>query len=96
MKLLISLVFIPFVSLSQVFVHIDTDSILIGDQFQLVFSASESTALPTYNDSIGAIEILSKSHIDSIVQKRQHPIFSKIHPNSLGKWHLLHSYYKHG
>ena len=69
MKLLISLVFIPFVSLSQVFVHIDTDSILIGDQFQLVFSASESTALPTYNDSIGAIEILSKSHIDSIVQK---------------------------
>lgn len=69
MKFLISLVFIPFVSLSQVFVHSDTDSILIGDQFQLVISATESSALPSYNDSIGAFEILSKSHIDSTVQK---------------------------
>ena len=69
MKLLISLVLIPFVSLSQVFVHSDTDSILIGDQFQLVISATESSALPSYNDSIGAFEILSKSHIDSTVQK---------------------------
>lgn len=69
MKLLISLFFIPFVSLSQVFVHSDTDSILIGDQFQLVISATESSALPSYNDSIGAFEILSKSHIDSTVQK---------------------------
>ena len=76
MKLLISLVFIPFVSLSQVFVHIDTDSILIGDQFQLVFSASESTALPTYNDSIGAIEILSKI-TSTASSKKTAPYFLK-------------------
>ena len=79
MKLLISLVFIPFVSLSQVFVHSDTDSILIGDQFQLVISATESSALPSYNDSIRAFEILSKSHIDSTVQKTA-PYFLKNTP----------------
>lgn len=71
MKALIYLLLIPMFSLSQVVVSIDKDSILIGDQFQLRITSIGNDSLPNLNDSIGSIEILSKSTIDSIVQENE-------------------------
>ncbi|MBL6657727.1 MAG: hypothetical protein ISR00_05285 [Flavobacteriales bacterium] len=68
MKQLIFLLLAPFYLFGQMSVKIDTDTILIGDQIKLSVESNsiEGELFPNFNDSIGPLEILSKSNIDSI------------------------------
>jgi len=67
MKQLIFLILSPIYLFGQLNLSVDTNSILIGDQIQLHIEGLyiENDSFPSFNDSIGGIEILSKSNIDS-------------------------------
>ena len=67
MKQLLFLLLTPLYLFGQLNVEIDTDTILIGDQIQLSFecNAIEGELFPNFNDSIGPLEILIKSNVDS-------------------------------
>ena len=67
MKQLLFLLLTPLNLFGQLNVEIDTDTILIGDQIQLSFecNAIEGELFPNFNDSIGPLEILIKSNVDS-------------------------------
>lgn len=68
MKQLLFLLLAPLYLFGQLNVEIDTDTILIGDQIKISFecNAIEGELFPNFNDSIGPLEILSKSNVDSI------------------------------
>lgn len=68
MRKIILLVFIPFTLLAQINVKIDTTNMLIGDQIEFSIQAVvlDDQSLPFFNDTIGPLEIISKSTVDSL------------------------------
>lgn len=66
MRKLIVLVFFPFILVAQTTVVSEKDSILIGDQIQMTFTTKASNPLAVFSDTIGSLEIISKSEIDSV------------------------------
>jgi len=67
MKQLIFLLLTPFYLFGQLTLTVDTNTILIGDQIQLRVDCyyTDGSTFPSFNDSIGGLEIISKSTIDS-------------------------------
>ena len=68
MKQLLFLLLTPLYLFGQLNVKIDTDTILIGDQIKLSIECNsvEGELFPNFSDSIGPLEILTKSNVDSI------------------------------
>ena len=68
MKKLLILLLLPTVMFAQLSVKVDSTNILIGDQinFSIVANILEGDSLPHFSDTIGALEIVSKSLVDSI------------------------------
>ena len=68
MKKLLILLLLPTAMFAQFSVKVDSTNILIGDQINFSIEANifEGDILPHFNDTIGALEIISKSEVDSI------------------------------
>lgn len=68
MKQLIFLILAPLYLFGQLNLKVDTNNILIGDQIQFNIDCYtiKGGDFPNFSDSIGGLEILSKSKIDSI------------------------------
>ena len=68
MKKLLILLLLPTAMFAQLSVKVDSTNILIGDQINYSVQANilEGDSLPHFNDTIGALEIVSKSLVDSI------------------------------
>ena len=68
MKKLLILLLLPTTMFAQLSVKVDSTNILIGDQINFSIAANifDGDSLPNFTDSIGALEIVSKSVIDSI------------------------------
>ena len=68
MKKLLILLLLPTVIFAQFSVKIDSTNILIGDQINFSIQANilDGDSLPHFTDSIGDLEIISKSRIDSL------------------------------
>ena len=68
MKNLLLLLLLPTTIFAQLSVKVDSTNILIGDQINFSIEANilEGDSLPHFSDTIGAIEIVSKSLVDSI------------------------------
>lgn len=67
MKQLIFLLLTPLHLFGQLSLKVDTNSILIGDQIQLNINCYtiDGSEFPNFKDSIGGLEIISKSKIDT-------------------------------
>ena len=67
MKKLIILLLLPSALFAQLSVKVDSTNILIGDQINFSIKANvfEGENLPYFTDTIGALEIVSKSVLDS-------------------------------
>lgn len=67
MKQLIFLLLTPLCLFGQLSLKVDTNSILIGDQIQLSINCYtiDGSEFPNFKDSIGGLEIISKSKIDT-------------------------------
>ena len=68
MKKLLILLLLPTVMFAQLSVKVDSTNILIGDQINFSIEANilDGDSLPHLTDTIGALEIVSKSLVDSI------------------------------
>ena len=68
MKKLLILLLLPTAMFAQLSVKVDSTNILIGDQINFSIEANifEGDSLPYFTDAVGALEIVSKSLIDSI------------------------------
>ena len=68
MKKLLTLLLLPTTIFAQLSVKVDSTNILIGDQINYSIQAelSDGDSLPHFTDKIGALEIVSKSLVDSI------------------------------
>ena len=68
MKKLLILLLLPTAMFAQFSVKVDSTNILIGDQINFSIEANifEGDILPHFTDTIGALEIISKSEVDSI------------------------------
>jgi hypothetical protein len=68
MKKLLILLLLPTAMFAQFSVKVDSTNIFIGDQINFSIEANifEGDILPHFNDTIGALEIISKSEVDSI------------------------------
>ena len=68
MKKLLILFLLPTAMFAQLSVKVDSTNILIGDQinFSIEVNILEGDSLPHFTDTIGALEIVSKSLVDSI------------------------------
>jgi len=68
MKKLLILLMLPTTMFAQLSVKVDSTNILIGDQINFSIEANilEGDSLPYFTDGVGALEIVSKSLIDSI------------------------------
>lgn len=68
MKKLLILLLLPTAMFAQLSVKVDSTNILIGDQINFIIEANilEGDRLPHFTDTIGALEIVSKSLVDSI------------------------------
>ena len=68
MKKLLILLLLPTFIFAQLSVKVDSTNILIGDQINFSVQANilEGDSLPQFTNTIGALEIVSKSNIDSI------------------------------
>ena len=67
-KYILTLLFFPSFIYAQVTYKIDTNSILIGDQIELTIEAelNSKDKWPVFKDSIGELELVSSSKIDSV------------------------------
>ena len=68
MKKLILFLLLSKAMFAQLSVKVDSTNILIGDQinFSIEVNILEGDSLPHFTDTIGALEIVSKSLVDSI------------------------------
>ena len=68
MKKLLILLLLPTAMFAQLSVKVDSTNILIGDQINYSIEANilDGDSLPHFTDTIGALEIVSKSLVDSI------------------------------
>jgi len=67
MKILLIILLIPLNILAQLSLKLDTNSILIGNQVKLNIQVElKDATLPIFKDSIGQLEILYQSKIDSL------------------------------
>ena len=68
MKKLLIILLLPTAMFAQLSVKVDSTNILIGDQINFSIEANifEGDSLPYFTDAVGALEIVSKSLIDSI------------------------------
>ena len=68
MKKLIILLLLPTAIFAQFSVKVDSTNILIGDQINFKIEANifEGDSLPHFNDTVGALEVVSKSLVDSV------------------------------
>ena len=68
MRKLFILFLIPTALIAQISVKVDSTNILIGDQINFSIQANilEGDSLPYFTDTIGYLEIISKSIIDSV------------------------------
>jgi len=68
MRKLFILFLIPTALFAQISVKVDSTNILIGDQINYSIQANvlSGDSLPHYTDTIGSLEIVSKSFIDSV------------------------------
>ena len=68
MKKLLILLLLPKAMFAQFSVKVDSTNILIGDQINFNIEANifDGDSLPNFTDTIGALEIVSKSPVDSI------------------------------
>ncbi|MBF44913.1 MAG: hypothetical protein CMD38_01200 [Flavobacteriales bacterium] len=68
MKKLLILLLLPTTIFAQLNVKVDSTNILIGDQinFSIQAELSDGDSLPHFTNAIGALEIVSKSLVDSI------------------------------
>ena len=68
MKKLITLLLLPATIFAQLSVKVDSTNILIGDQINYSIKANllDGDSLPHFTDTIGVLEIVSKSAVDSI------------------------------
>jgi hypothetical protein len=68
MKKLLILLLLPNVIFAQLSVKVDSTNILIGDQINFSIQADilEGDSLPYFTDTIGSLEIITKSSIDSL------------------------------
>jgi hypothetical protein len=68
MKKLLILLLLPTVIFAQLSIKVDSTNILIGDQINYSVQANilEGDSLPHFINTIGALEIVSKSAVDSI------------------------------
>ena len=68
MKKPLILLLLPTIIFAQLSVKVDSTNILIGDQinYSVQVNILEGDSLPRFSDTIGALEIVSKSTVDSI------------------------------
>ena len=68
MKKLLILLLLPTLIFAQLSVKVESTNILIGDQINYRVQANilEGDSIPRFADTIGALEIVSKSTVDSI------------------------------
>ena len=68
MKKLLILLLLPTTIFAQLSVKVDSTNILIGDQINFYIEANifDGDSLPNFIDTIGALEIVSRSLVDSI------------------------------
>lgn len=68
MKKLLILLLLPTAMFAQLSVKVDSTNILIGDQINFSIEANilEGDSLPHFSNTVGALEIVSKSLVDSI------------------------------
>ena len=68
MKKLLILLLLPTIIFAQLSVKVDSTNILIGDQinYSIQVNILEGDSLPSFTKTIGALEIVSKSTVDSI------------------------------
>lgn len=68
MRKIVLLFLIPISLLAQINVKTDTNNILIGDQIEFSIQANlvDSQTFPVFIDTIGSLEIVSKTNIDSL------------------------------
>ena len=68
MKKLLTLLLLPTAIFAQLSVQVDSTNILIGDQINVSIEANiiEGDSLPSFTDTIGKLEIVTKSATDSL------------------------------